>query len=398
MITFFMFRIKVLHIITKLELGGAQKFTLYTIDTLNRELFEPYLLSGKGGILDEKVMGRTHFYLIDELVREVSPLNDVKALKKIRSIIKKIKPHVIHTHSSKAGILGRWAGYLEKVPVIIHTVHGYGFSPFHSFPKRKAFSFAEKITSRISDKIFFVSKENKKYAILKKLVTEEKALIVRSIVPFKNFIRNSKIKEKLRKKFSFPPDAIIIGGVFPFKPQKDPIGFIEIAKLSLKKEKNLFFAIAGDGELKEKIVNKIKKYKIEDKVRLYGWVENIDEFIPALDYILFSSLWEGLPQSAIQALAGRVQIVSTDVNGLKEIVFEGETGYKFTPKDYKMGAEKLISIVRRPIKKEVFEKRRRQILEEFSPEKQIKLHENIYIKLLKKKGISLNIPDYFKLF
>ncbi len=390
-------RIKVLHVITKLELGGAQRFTLYTIDSLNRELFEPFLLSGKGGILDEKVLGRSHTYLIEKLVREISPLKDIKALKEIRDVIRKIKPHIIHTHSSKAGILGRWAGYLEKVPVIIHTVHGFGFSPFHPFLKRSAFCSAEKVTARITDKIFFVSKEDMKYAILNKITTPEKSSIVRSIVPFENFIRNSRMKEKLRKKFSLPSDAIIIGGVFPFKPQKDPLGFIEIARLSLKKEKNLFFAIAGDGELKEKIVRKIKKYKIESKVRLYGWVENIDEFIPALDYMLFSSLWEGLPQSAIQALAGKVQIISTNVNGLKEVVFDGETGYKFSPQDYKMGAEKLLFIMKNPIKQEIFEKRRKQVLEEFSPEKQIKLHEKIYIELLKKKGLNFSLPDYYKL-
>jgi len=160
-------KIKVAHIITKLEMGGAQDNTIYTVKNLNKEKFETILISGKGGILDEKVISDKEIKIIfvETLKREISPLNDIKAVFEIKKILDKEKPDIIHTHSSKAGIIGRLAGKLSGINKIIHTFHGFGFNNKQNLLLRNFFIFLEKISALITDKLIFVSKENLNIAI-----------------------------------------------------------------------------------------------------------------------------------------------------------------------------------------------------------------------------------------
>src|SRR5262245_43414846 len=126
-------KLRVAHIITQLELGGAQKNTLYTVAHLDPQRFEPTLLCGQGGLLkDEAKRGKWHTYFLRPLVRPVRPWKDAAALVSLYRKLRELKPHIVHTHSSKAGILGRIAAYLAGVPVIIHTFHGFGITPQQS--------------------------------------------------------------------------------------------------------------------------------------------------------------------------------------------------------------------------------------------------------------------------
>jgi len=166
-------KIKVCHIITKLELGGAQKNTLYTVSNLDKEKFDVFLISGEGGILDDEAKKQNFKkYFLKNLVREISPLNDLLALIKIFKILRKEKPDIIHTHSSKAGIIGRIAGFLSGVKIIIHTYHGFGFNEHQRYLVKKFYIFIEKLVSFITDYFIFVSYDNletaKKYKIIRK--------------------------------------------------------------------------------------------------------------------------------------------------------------------------------------------------------------------------------------
>src|SRR2546422_2813873 len=119
------------QIITKLELGGAQQTTLYIVAHLDRSRFRPVLISGEPGLLDDeaKALGGVEFYQVSSLVRQIRPWRDLRALAELTRLLKTLKPAIVHTHSSKAGILGRWAAWLAGVPIIIHTIHGSGISP-----------------------------------------------------------------------------------------------------------------------------------------------------------------------------------------------------------------------------------------------------------------------------
>jgi hypothetical protein len=123
--------IKVAHIITKLELGGAQQNTLFTVSHLDRDRFQPILITGEPGLLDEEArgLGGVEFHQVPSLVRPLRPVADLRALIGLTRLLRRLRPAIVHTHSSKAGILGRWAARLAGVPIVIHSIHGFGFTP-----------------------------------------------------------------------------------------------------------------------------------------------------------------------------------------------------------------------------------------------------------------------------
>jgi len=123
-------KIKVCHIITRLELGGAQQNTLYTVTHLNRDDFEPSLVTGRGGVLDAEITSHQEVKqaFVPYLVRSINPVLDLAVFFRILFFLRKEGPDIVHTHSSKAGIIGRWAAFFAGVPVIIHTYHGFGFN------------------------------------------------------------------------------------------------------------------------------------------------------------------------------------------------------------------------------------------------------------------------------
>ncbi len=390
-------KIRVVHIITELELGGAQLFTLKTVKELDKEKFETFLIANCKGMLNSEVKNYTkNFTCIKPLIREISPIKDFLALISLYKRIKSIKPQIVHTHSSKAGILGRTAAYLAKVPVIVHTVHGFAFSPFHSKFKRNFYILLEKFASKLSDHLIFVSEANRGEAEKLKITKKGKNSIIRSIVGLDKFRKNSLRKNELRKKFGFSEKDKIVGGVFCFKPQKDPVGFIEIANLVIKNSDDIKFIIAGDGYVKSAMIEKIREYKIDDKIIFLGWIDNPDELIPTFDVLLLPSLWEGLPQVVVQAIVSRVPVIATSVNGTKDIVKNGENGFLFEPKNYKKAANLILNIFKSKEIKDKIQAQSEIVYENFNPEIMVREQEKLYLKLLENvKRVHKNKKKFF---
>ncbi|MEN8152383.1 MAG: glycosyltransferase family 4 protein [Acidobacteriota bacterium] len=345
-------RIKVVHLITKLELGGAQLNTVFTFENLNPEIFEVFLITGDGGILNTEVeefckMNKNYsgkFIMIKDLVRSINPIKDIKALLNLRKEFKLIKPDIIHTHSSKAGILGRLAGSLAGVGVVIHSVHGFSFSSHQSFLRRSFFSFAEKIISGLTTHFVFVSKNDIEVAEKKKLVKNKNYSLIRSGFPVKKFIDVSINKSAARKKYNINNSMFVCGIIAPFKPQKGLFHLIKIASLVLKEDKDILFIIAGDGTLREKIEYELEQEGISDNFRLPGFINDIDKMIPLFDIGLTTSLWEGLPQSLVQMRLNKKAVVASNIPGNNEIIINGENGYLIDIKDHKKFAEAILSL------------------------------------------------------
>ena len=153
--------IRVCHVITLLELGGAQENTLYTVSHL-RAPFRPLLVCGPGGILDEDArrLG-VEVRFVPSLVRAVRPFRDLAALLALARIFREERPDIVHTHSSKAGILGRLAARLAGVPRVVHTIHGYGFHAAQPWAEHRAFLALERLAARCTDRFIAVSRANR---------------------------------------------------------------------------------------------------------------------------------------------------------------------------------------------------------------------------------------------
>ncbi len=155
--------VRVVHIITKMELGGAQQVALDILSQMDRNRFTPVLITGpEGYLLDGAMSMGFEVYIAESMEREIRPINDFKAYREIAGILSGIpETAIVHTHSSKAGILGRWAAVKTDVPVIIHTIHGFGVTPTQPLYMRYALRIAERLTSRISTHLVAVSESNR---------------------------------------------------------------------------------------------------------------------------------------------------------------------------------------------------------------------------------------------
>ena len=380
----------VLHAITKLELGGAQENTLYTLKSLDRGRYNLFLAANDKGILVEKAkkMKDVKAFFIPELIRPINPVKDLIALIKLFRFCKRKRIDIIHTHSSKAGILGRWAARLAKVPIIIHTIHGWGFYPRQNFLKRRLFIFLEKITAKIADRLIADSQANIETGRQNKIGREEKyALIRNGIKPsrFQNVEVN--ITEK-RKELGLEEDTKVVAMIACFKPQKAPLDFIKVANRVIKKRPKTQFLLIGDGELRPEIERLIKELNLEKKVILTSWRKDIPQILKIIDVLALTSRWEGLPRVFPEAMASELPIVATKVDGASEAVEEGVNGFLVSVGDIKGMAEKIITLLDNPeMAKEMGKKGRERVFPEFDIDLMVERIDNLYQGLIRSKGL-----------
>lgn len=372
---------KVAIIITKLELGGAQKVAISVCEKLDKNKFEPFLICGCGGILDEETKNKIRIVFVKDLVREISPVKDFKALFSIYKILKKENPVIVHTHSSKAGILGRFAAKLCGIKNIIHTIHGFSFNNTQNFFKKNLFVFLERFCSVFSTKLIPVSTENTVKGLQNKIGKKEKYHYIRlgiDIDNFKNFKQTPTLKQELKLNLT----DILVTTIGPFKPQKNLSDFIKIANNISKTHKNFKFVIVGDGTLRPVFEKMINDFNISDNIFLLGWRRDISNILNSSDIFVMTSLWEGLPISTIEALCCGLSPIVNDVDGQKEIIKDGFNGFLIKPYDIKSTEEKILLLANNKyLRQQLSDSAKNSIDHTFSIEYMIKQHEELYLSL-----------------
>jgi glycosyltransferase involved in cell wall biosynthesis len=339
-------RVKVAHIITRLELGGAQQNTLYCCEHHDRKKYEVLLIAGSGGYLDEKAkkIPNCKTYLLPELKHQIHPWWDLKALGRLMDILKTEKVELVHTHSSKAGILGRLAAKKAGVPSIIHTVHGWGFHPHQFFITRWLYQILEGWAAAFTDVLITVSEENKLAGLAAGIGRKEQYRVIHSGIDPKqyrlSYFAASRARSKLKSKGL--PCVLVLSN---FKNQKSPMDVVEIAEILRSKIPYVLFLWAGDGPLFEKVEREIKARGLERHFLLLGWRDDVAELFAACDVLLLTSLHEGLPRVVLQAMAAEKPVVASAVNGTPEAVKSGQSGFLHAPHDTQGMAESLSKIL-----------------------------------------------------
>jgi len=339
-------RIRVAHLITRLELGGAQLNTLYTYENLDVEKFSAYLISGPGGILIPKEEKRDHFIICEKLERFVHPLHDLQALLRLKRILIRLNPHIVHTHSSKAGILGRLAARSAKIPVLIHSVHGFSFAPSQPFWQRNLYLFCEKMIAPLTTHFIFVSEDDARVARGHRLISDNYSLI-RSGFPLKKFAVAGANNRAVRSRFGIGENGTVCGVIAPFKPQKGLFHLIDIAERVLKEKPDTIFFVAGDGNMRPAIEKEIRRKGMEANFRLPGFVADIENAIDIFDIGVSTALWEGLPQSLVQMRLKKKPVVASDIPGNREIVRNGRNGFLVDVADHSRFSRRIIDLIER---------------------------------------------------
>lgn len=387
-------KLRVLHIITQLELGGAQKSTLYTVKKLDRDKFDVFLVSAKQGLLVEeaKEIKDCKIILLHSLRRRINPLFDLKALLDLINIIKKEKIDIVHTHSSKAGVLGRLAARFTGVKIVFHTIHGFSFNRTQNPLIKKIFTFLEKKTASISDGLIAICENDIKLGKKNKIGKKDRYCLLReSQVVLDSFPR--------QKEEDFLSPVIderdnIVGTVTCFNRQKSPFDFIKACKIISQKVPGTKFIMIGDGPLRRKAEMFTRRLGLDNKIHFFGWRKDAADIINIFDVFLLTSRWEGLPLVFYEAMKCSKPIVATDVGGTKEVIKDEINGFLAEPGNCPNLAEKTIYLLRDKNMAKNMGKNGRQLLDTMCNEKDMmKGLESLYLRTAKEKIDLYNLPS-----
>ena len=385
-------KIKILHIITKLAIGGAQENTIYNVEHLNRQLstFSEIacgplekdvgnleVLAESKGINLVKISGMTN---------DIHPLANIRAFYQLYVYLKKNKFDIVHTHSSVAGIIGRITARLAKTPIVIHTVHGWGIRDDMSVLKKKIYINLERICEKFTDKLIAVSKFNVDKGLKYGIGKASKYIVIHSGIDIGRYSRRFNIAKK-KQELGISEDARVIGTVGRLDIQKNPLDFVRMAKIITNDFPNCVFVIVGDGPLRKQTKEFIGENKLEMNFRLLGFRDDVEEIIPCFDIFVLSSLWEGLPRVFLQAMAAKKPIVATDVDGAPEAIINGNNGFIVETKKPGEMAKKAIYLLSHPKKADAMGKNGFEMVHKFSLNKMLQDIDNLYRSLLKKKKI-----------
>jgi len=379
-------------VITKLELGGAQKMALSLLRGMSGRGVDLYLIAGPGGILESEaqdIPGLTIFFVPD-LVGPIRPMKDLLAFYHIHRMIRRIKKSlspfsriIVHTHSSKAGVLGRWAAYFAGVSLILHTYHGFGFHDRQNIFLRKSLVFVEKLTSFITYRMIGVSHANIQKGEILGILKREKTLLIHYGIALSAFYRNGLASLKMKRDLGFPPDAPLVGMVACFKPQKAPLDFVRMAHLVHKEIPQSFFIMVGDGILRPVIEETIESLGLKDKIFLLGWRHDIPELLKIMDIFVLTSLWEGLPISLLEAAASGLPIVATHVDGSPEVVQNGTNGFLVSPRDVIGMSRCVIQLLKDPPCRKKMGIKGQERVKAFEINHMVRSYQNLYEDLLR---------------
>lgn len=380
-------RIKVVHLITRLDFGGAQQNTLWTASHLDPEKYEAVLACGKGGELDsearensKKGLYRVAFF--SSLRREINPAADLAALFSLWAFLRKEKPDIVHTHSSKAGILGRLAARAAGI-CVLHTYHGFGFNDFQNPLVKKIYVFLERWCARLSQALIFVSRSNLNYALKNGIGPESKFYLIRSGVDLSRFPASVPDPTLIKKELGFEPGSQLVLSIGNLKPQKNPLDFVSVAAKVASKIPWARFLFIGDGPLRNDVEKRARELGVFDKIRFPGWRKDAAEWISVSDVFVLTSLWEGLPRALVEAMRSGIPPVAYETDGISDLIKDGENGFSVSPGDYERLADRIIDILENAdLRWRLGQRAKESIGPEFDINGMVRAQEKLYLQLL----------------
>ena len=377
-------RVRVLHAITMLELGGAQRNTLDTVTRLDRGRFAAALACADRGELfaEAETLPDLAFFPLRHLRREVRPLADLAALAELRRAIRAFRPDVVHTHSSKAGILGRAAARRERVGVVVHSIHGFGFGPHQRAPVRALFLAAERIAARWTTHFIAVSAENLAAGVRLGLFPRERATVIRSGIDLAAF-RGAAGGAAVRAELGVPPDAPLVVQVACFKAQKAPERFVALAARLAPRFPAAHFVLVGDGALRGPLEAARAAAALTGRLHLPGWRRDVPAVLDAATVVTLTSRFEGLPRALVEARAVGRPVVAMAVDGVVEAVRDGVDGFLVPEGDDEAMAARVGELLADEALRRRFAARAGEGLDEFDRDVMVRRQEELYLSLLR---------------
>ncbi len=387
--------VPVLHIITRLIVGGAQENTIYTAALLEKSLFQVDVISGpqtgsEGSLIEEARSRGISLTILPDMLRQVNPLHDLRALFQIAHRMRERNYTIVHTHSSKAGILGRLAARLAGVPIIIHTVHGWSFHNHMSPLARQTYIVLERWCASFTDALIVVAHPDIQKGVQAGIGHPDQYHLIRSAIPLEDFNPSQYNRNIIRQELSLPPDVPVLGNVGRFSEQKNPLEWVRIAGRVGRQLPECRFLLVGDGPMRSLVEAELDKERLAERTIITGLRRDVPRLLSAMDVFLLTSLWEGLPRVIPQSLAMGIPVIAGRADGITDVISDGQNGYLCNPGDQDGLASRCLELLKDPaLRLTMGERGRELVVREFDIENMVVQITELYNELLLRKHITV---------
>ena len=383
---------KIVHIITRLILGGAQENTLITCKALAQRGHEVTLITGpalgpEGQLFDQTRGQRYQTLIIQELRRAIDPVKDVVSYRRIKGLLEGLRPDIVHTHSAKAGILGRRAAYaLRPRPRIVHGVHGLSFHPYQSRWVNRFYIAAERRAARWTDAFITVADAMTQQSHAAGIGLDRPYVTAYSAIAEGGFYREMPTQDRLafRQRYEIPADAVVLITVARLFMLKGHDFIIESARALAPRFPKVIWLFVGNGNLADHYRQQVTDLGMADRFRFTGLLppDQIPLAIQASDLLVHCSLREGLARTLPQAMLCKRPAISFDVDGAREVVHP-DTGRLVQPKNVEQLTAACAELIAdRTLRERLGQSGLQFVKDRFSPQTMVDTIEGVYRRVL----------------
>jgi glycosyltransferase involved in cell wall biosynthesis len=339
-------RIRVAQVVTRF-VAGAGGVALRGAEALDPRRYDVAIVAAPdGGLLVDAERDGFEVIRVPDLVPEIDPGSDARALRQLCTILTEGTFDVVHTHSAKAGALGRLAAHLTHVPAVVHTFHGFPFHEFQSPWRRWTYVEIERRLAAITDRFLAVGSAVAAEAVRRRIAPVDRIRVVDSAISDEVVPRSAAARFRARGLLGVPPGMQVVGAVGRLDEQKAPRDFV--AAFARIERDDVLGVWVGDGPLRPVVERDIRDRGLEDRIVLLGHRRDVPDLLPGFDVFALSSLYEGVPCAVVEAMRCGVPVVATAVNGVHEVVVPGRSGLLVPPRDPRALARALGALLEDP--------------------------------------------------
>jgi glycosyltransferase involved in cell wall biosynthesis len=377
---------RIVHIITRLIVGGAQENTLLSCEGQHGRGHDVTLITGpaigpEGSLLERAQSFGYRVELLDAMRRSILPGKDWQTYRQLVRRLQELRPDVVHTHSSKAGIIGRWAARAAGVPMIVHTIHGLAFTASTRASVNAIYRFLERRTAPITTRIVCVADAMRDQSLAANIGRREQYVTVYSGMETAPFLDPPVARDVVRRQLGIADEHIVAGTIARLFELKGHDDLLDLAPRLCSTYPRLRFLWVGDGVLRPNFERRIAAMNLKDRFILPGLVPpaRIPELTAAMDIVVHPSRREGLARALPQASLAAKPVITYDIDGAKEGVLDRETGFVLPPFDKDQLAIALAKLLADPALRETMGKTGRQFaLSRFGAEQMVDALEAVY--------------------